>query len=234
MAKFDLRIKARLLRSQGLSVKQITNELGVAKSTCSLWVRDIILSVEQLEMLKKREILGAERGRLKGALIQKERRIKRIEEEKINALDLLGDLSDRDLFILGISLYWAEGSKKRQKVGFVNSDPGMINLIIFWLKKYYKVKGSEIKARVGINEIHKERDNKIKEYWSEKTKIPLKQFTLTSFKKVRNTKVYKNFSEHYGTLEITVLKPTRIYYKIMGLIDCLTKAGSRLASQGVS
>jgi transcriptional regulator with XRE-family HTH domain len=40
-AKDDLREKARQLRRQGLSYNQIVVELGVSKSSVSLWVRDI-------------------------------------------------------------------------------------------------------------------------------------------------------------------------------------------------
>ena len=40
-AKDDLRAKARDLREQGLDYKQIVAELGVSKSSVSLWVRDM-------------------------------------------------------------------------------------------------------------------------------------------------------------------------------------------------
>lgn len=99
MAKFGLRIKARQLRSQGLSVKQITNELGIAKSTCSLWVRDIILSVDQLEKLRQRVIRGSELGRIKGALIQKQRRLRKLEEWRRIGISDLRHLKNRELLI---------------------------------------------------------------------------------------------------------------------------------------
>jgi transposase len=40
-AKDDLRAKARLLREQGLDYNRIAAELGVSKSSVSLWVRDL-------------------------------------------------------------------------------------------------------------------------------------------------------------------------------------------------
>src|SRR5215469_16461687 len=40
-AKDDLRAKARELRGQGLDYKRIAAELGVSKSSVSLWVRDL-------------------------------------------------------------------------------------------------------------------------------------------------------------------------------------------------
>jgi len=40
-AKDDLRVKARELRERGLAYNQIAAELGVSKSSVSLWVRDL-------------------------------------------------------------------------------------------------------------------------------------------------------------------------------------------------
>ncbi|HUZ35296.1 MAG TPA: helix-turn-helix domain-containing protein, partial [Streptosporangiaceae bacterium] len=40
-AKDELRAKARLLREQGLDYDRIAAELGVSKSSVSLWVRDL-------------------------------------------------------------------------------------------------------------------------------------------------------------------------------------------------
>lgn len=69
MAKPLLRIKARKLREKGESVNKIAEKLGVSKSTASYWVRDIILSLNQLEKLRSNSLKGAERGRLKGSLV---------------------------------------------------------------------------------------------------------------------------------------------------------------------
>lgn len=50
MAKYDLRLKARELRRKGVSVKQIAQELKIAKSSASVWVRDIILTIGNLKL----------------------------------------------------------------------------------------------------------------------------------------------------------------------------------------
>ena len=73
MAKSLLRLEARKLRKKGVSVKKIAKYLKVSKSSASRWVRDIVLTVEQLENLRKSSLEGAERGRLRNALIQKDK-----------------------------------------------------------------------------------------------------------------------------------------------------------------
>ena len=224
MAKYDLRIQAVKMRRQGESVNVIARKLGVSKSTASLWVRDIILSVSDLEKLRQNSIEGAELGRLRGALKQKKARLELVEKSKQWGFKQIGRLSKREFFMAGLALYWAEGSKKERRVQVCNSDADLIKLMIKWLEEYFGVFTNRLTVHVGINEMHKDREGVVKNYWSKATGIPLDQFTKTSFKRVKSKKVYENFREHYGTLDIRVLKPAGIYYKIMGLIWGLSQA----------
>ncbi len=221
MAKYDLRLKARDLRSKGESVKKIAKELGVAKSTASVWVRDIILTVEQFEKLKQITLKGAELGRLRSALKQKEKRLKLIEDAKKEGIKKLIDLTDREFLIAGLALYWGEGSRKKIEVSFCNSDLEMIRFLILWLNKFFNISKDDLRFCVGINEIHRERENSVKDYWSQMLAVPLNQFNRTSFKKVNNKKIYKNHNDHYGTLRVRVLKSVRLHYNIIGLIEGL-------------
>lgn len=75
MPKYILRSKARAMRMKGESVKNIARTLSVSKSSVSTWVRDITLTVEQLQSLKNRELKGSELGRARSAILKKERRI---------------------------------------------------------------------------------------------------------------------------------------------------------------
>jgi len=44
--------------------------------------------------------------------------------------DDLGSLSDRDIYCIGLGLYWGEGYKQgSQEFGFTNNDPQMILFI---------------------------------------------------------------------------------------------------------
>ena len=234
MAKFQQKIKAREMRAEGESVKEIAKKVGVTKSTASLWVRDIILSVKQLEDLKKRSIKGGELGRLKGSLMQKNRRLDLIKKREVEGCEQLKNISDKEFFVAGVALYWGEGSKKKREFYICNSDPKLINFMILWLKKFYGVDVERLKVVVGINEIHRSRENIVKKYWSDITGIPLAQFRKTSFKKTKLHKVYANFNEHYGTLGVTVLKGSDIYYKMLGLIKGLSEPGNNHIRQGSS
>lgn len=223
MAKSLLRLEARKLREQGVSIKSIARQLHVSKSSVSYWVRDIILTMQQLERLKQSESQGRARGRIKIMLINSERRKAITEHYRSEGMMEVSKLSDRELLLTGIAFYWAEGSKsfRNRRVEFCNSDPRMIKFLMLWLTKCLHVKLEDLRCVVGINQMHKNREEIVKAYWSKVINIPLDQFRKTSFKKVNNKKVYDNFNIHYGTLSISVAKSTNLYYKIMGLIDGL-------------
>ena len=61
-AKDDLRVRARELRAQGMDYEEITAALGVAKSSVSLWVRDLPVPARlSYEECRKRSAEGGRR-----------------------------------------------------------------------------------------------------------------------------------------------------------------------------
>lgn len=221
MAKSKEKNQALELRQKGKSIKDIAKRLKIAKSTVSLWCRDIKLTPEQTQKLYEKMVRSGYKGRMKGARIQYERRLKRIEEWKKRGIEQIGKLSNRDLLIAGIALYWGEGAKKRRGVSFCNSDPKLIKFMIKIFRKVWKIDKGSFTAYVGINKIHKDRVKEVEDYRSKITKIPREQFTKTSLIKAKNKKNYKNFPVHYGTLTVKIRKSAELYYQISGLIEGL-------------
>lgn len=221
MAKSSERNKAISYRQGGKSIKEIADKLGVSKSTVSIWCKDIILTANQIEKLHAKMVKGSYAGRLKGAKLQHEKRLKKENEAKEKAEKYVGKLSDRDLLIALTALYWGEGRKNNRAFFISNSDPEMVRFIIRAYKKVLMIEKDRIILALGLNIIHKIREKEIKEYWSKITGIPIEDFRKTIFIKTKNRKKYKNFNSHYGTLRITVKKSIDDYYKIMGLIKGL-------------
>lgn len=121
------------LRKQGFSLKEISEELNIAKSTASVWLSDIILSSSAQQKLAQKRILG----QYKTVLIRK-----RIREEQKKILEgkaklILQPISiNRDLAKLCCSLvWWCEGAKNTTSVRFTNSDPTLIKNFLFFIKK---------------------------------------------------------------------------------------------------
>lgn len=129
-------------------------------------------------------------------------------------------LSQRDLFMLGIALYWGEGYKSgNEECGLTNSNAGIIRIFIVWLNKIYGIHAHDLILRVSVNQIHQKRIRTIENYWSEVTKIPLPQFTTASFIKTKSHKLYKNQNEHFGTLRVKVRRGTALRRRILGSLE---------------
>ena len=168
---------------------------------------------------------------MRGSLIAAENKIKerlcRMSTFMKIGARKVGKLSKRDLFIAGLALYWAEGSKKNRRVELINSDPAIIKIWISWLKAFTKMNDRDLTLCVGINEIHRPRIGKVQKYWSHLTGIRESQFRSPSFKKVRNRKVYDNYDSHFGSLCVRTRKSTNLNYEILGQIAKLgMEAGS--------
>lgn len=226
MAKTALKLKAIELRNQGLSVGDISKIVGISKSTASVWTRDVALSIEQLEILRGKEIKGKELGRTRASYNRRQQRIDTENKRIVEGINYFKNISTHGLMIAGLALYAGGGSKTKRQVCFCNSDPLIVKLMINWLKVCFGITDDRFRLTVGINEIHRARENLVKDYWSNITKLESIHFNKTSFKKVQSKKVYTNFNQHFGTLDIKILRSTQTYYKIAGLIQGLLRQGN--------
>ena len=217
--KLELKLKARELRKNGLSVKAIQEKLKVSRSSVSLWVRDIKLTRKQLEKL----YLNQKTGGLKGSIIAAMNKIKAREEltEKLikEGRKEIGNLSKRDKFITGVAMYFAEGSKGDKNVSFSNTDPKAIKFMVDWFRNFCKVPEKKFRASLYLHDNLNER--KAKQFWSKLTKIPLDQFRKSYI--VRNNPNRLRKVRHiYGVLKITVSN-ANLHRKIMGWISGVFK-----------
>ncbi len=198
----------------------------MSKGTVSLWCKDIILSKKQTDILVKRGVDGLSRGRLIGAKINRDKKLSMIDLTLRKARDRIRGLSKRDLLIIGLGLYWGEGSKSESTSGFmfINSDPQMILLVKSFLEIIFKVNSKDILCTVQINEMHKPRINKVLKFWSDLLRLSPGQFNKPYYVRVESRKVYKNYDSYFGTLRLRVRKSSMLKYEILGLIEALKNA----------
>lgn len=221
MAKSKLKLKAHSLRKQGKSIREIVSALGIPLSTVSYWCRDIRLTKRQQEKLTARQESRSYAGRLKAVERLKRERIENTRQLKNKGVKEIGKLSDKEIFLAGIGLYWGEGYRSHEKIGFTSKDEKIVKFIIVWFKKFLNAKTSDFILRVSINNTRKNRVKKVERYWSLITGIPLNQFTKPSFIKTKQKKIYSKPEDYYGTLRITIRRSTNIHRKFMGWIDGL-------------
>lgn len=199
--KVEARNRARQLRMQGYSYREIKELMpDVAKSTLSVWLRSVELSAEQEERLLVKMRLAGMSGRQKGALANRQARMRRIEKAKSEARASFSQLMKDPLFPVGVVLYQAEGGKASETFQFINSDSRLIILIIRWLTQTLQIDSSRLKVRIYIHRIYE--DQNCLEYWSKVTGLPMNQFSGITFKPTPH-KVKKN-PGYMGCCRITV------------------------------
>jgi len=90
-----------------------------------------------------------------------------------------------------------------------------------WFGEFFSIYMDQMAFYVYINEIHRGREIKVLNYWSQYLGVPLHNFKPVTYIKSVQKKIYENHDTHYGTLHFEVLKSRDLLYRIWGLIDGL-------------
>ena len=210
------RQRARELRLQGMTYREICTQLGVSMGSCSLWLRDLPRPPGQAERRNDtlREV-GRAYWRHENA-----RRAELRQKAVAAAADAVGSVSGRDLFVAGVVAYWAEGSKskpyaRRERVVFINSDPKMILLFRRWLE-LVGIPEERLNYRLSI---HESGDvARATEFWAEVLSVESGRFLRASLKRhnPRTVRLNTDPATYNGCLVITVLNSASLYQHIDG------------------
>jgi uncharacterized protein YjcR len=163
--KLTERQQARQLRRAGLTLAEIAARLGVARSSVSLWVRDV-----EFDPLPR-----PPRGRRRDPNALQRRKRAEIDRLVEEGRARIGRLTEREFLVAGVALYAGEGSKWDGTVRFVNSNPRMVVFFCGWLRHFYEIDESRLRLALYL---HQGLDlSAAMAYWSGLTGIPESQFT---------------------------------------------------------
>lgn len=76
MAKSLKKLEAQKLRRSGMSIKEIAKRVDIAKSTTSVWCKDVVLTEIQKEKLYKKMVTAGHKGRVMGAESNRQKKLK--------------------------------------------------------------------------------------------------------------------------------------------------------------
>ncbi len=222
--KSEEKRKAISLRQQGESIKDIAKKLHVAPSSISIWVRDVVLTIEQRQRLTRKgySVDAIERRRIV--------RIGRTKQRHQNLMDsaatMIESISQRELWLIGIALYWGEGGKTNHGAARIsNSDPAVIKIMMRFFREICKVPDEKFTCHVHtFSHLNAEKAEK---YWSTISGIPRSNFYKTYSKPSIASKNKKD-SLPYGTFQIYV-NDTKLFFTIMGWIGKLKTFGANLS-----
>lgn len=196
MTRFLDREKARTLRAKGKSYSEIKHELHVSKSTLSGWLQDMPLSAERIRQL--RDLNPQRIERFRNTMHMKREAGLQLAYDK--ARKAIGRLSKRDLFITGLYLYWAEGTKSyRGKCEIANTDPAIIKAFLQWLLGMGVPKE---KIRVRLQLYRDMNPQKEIQFWSKTLKLPRTSFRKPAMKQSSLIGLTRKHGHGHGTCDL--------------------------------
>ncbi len=226
-AKIEEKKKAIEMRRAGKVYSEILEVVPVAKSTLSIWLREVGLAKAQKQRITRRRIAAQKIG-------AKAKHQYRIERQNLiwqTSKAEIGEITDRELFLIGTVLYWAEGSKEKTwKVGarltFSNMDSGMAKVFLEWLKRVAKVPENMIVFDVYLHINHRSRSQEVMEYWRKVVGFKDSQNLRLYYKKISvKTTNRKNIQPktYFGLLRISVRQSSSLVRKIAGWTEGIVK-----------
>lgn len=204
------------LRELGRSIGEIANEIGASRSTVSLLVRGVSLTEEQRKELSSRGGKAITTKSLARDLSRANTFRKRREEHQNRGRERIH--SGDSLYLAGCMLYWGEGSKGKNDVRLVNSDPAMLLLFKRFLVECFGI--DEHTLRLTINcytDLHSLEE--IEKFWFDilgLTRQNLRKGQVNNLpKSSKNSKVNKS---EWGTVSLQVGR-TDVVQEIFGAIQ---------------
>ena len=218
-ARLEDKYRAISLRKKGFTYRDIMKEIPVSKSLLSGWFRFLELSPEEESQLKERAQTNRDNGKSRSIVSN---RAKRATREKIafkEARELFEIFKEDSQFILGVGLFWAEGSKRTSSLQFVNSDSKMIKFMISWFKKYLQISEDRISLRIFTHADFKL--EKYEDFWQNELELSPSQLKKTCYKPNTRHGIFKKNPSYKGCARIEISKGMSDLRKIIGFIKIL-------------
>jgi transcriptional regulator with XRE-family HTH domain len=216
MRNIKLNNDAVLLRRKGYSLKEIAERLKISKSTASLWLRDVNVGLTGLRRLKNISDLG----RNKAIKTNKKKKHDRLQKVADRTMTFRKNLSDYDVEkckLLLAMLYWGEGAKTGSRLTFINSDPNMVKVYLFLLRKSFDINIGRLKGAIHLHSYHNQVE--MVDYWSKVTKI--NKNNLYFFKKQNSGKTIR---ENYKGCISLRYSDVNVFDEVMLIINRLHKS----------
>jgi hypothetical protein len=176
-------------------MREIERRLGVARSTVSLWVREIELTDQQRADLDAQG--SSARSHARSTFYRAKRR--RYQEEGRRAAR-----AGEWLHTAGCMLFWAEGSKHRNVVQIANSDPAVIVIFARFLRHYFDPPETALRVACNLFADHEERQREIEDFWLATADLPRSLLTKSSVNRFsRASKRTRINKLPYGTCRLT-------------------------------
>lgn len=220
--KTDKKIQAIELRKAGVSMRSIAAQLEVAKSSISLWTRDIPIPIHCRNKIGQNRTVQSysNNGKLASASARKKRLI--FQQTGINQARAAAE----NLFIIGCMLYWCEGHKSKNTIEFANSDPDLIVLFIKFLRSSLNVEDDAIKLRINVHLNNGLSQADIQNYWLNLTGLKNANLRKGTYNRYSKSSSRRKSNLIYGTVHLVVCSTEKLH-TMYGVMAAMCGAESK-------
>jgi hypothetical protein len=205
--KYVERARARELRAQAWTLKEIAAELGVCKSSVSVWVRDV-------DFVPQPRNRGHPAGPKHPMRLKKEAEIQRC---RLEADAWVGSLTEREVTMFVLGLYAGEGNKTEGGVGMANTNPLYLKVFVTWLRATFEIEESRLRAALYL---HEGLDLEVATaFWSDLLDIPQTQFTKP-YRAVPDPSI--RTAKHVRGCPSVRYSSTEMLRRVMAMIEAVT------------
>ncbi|MDO8496104.1 MAG: hypothetical protein Q7S43_01480 [bacterium] len=212
------------LRKKGFSYGDIKNELNIPKSTVVSWVKNIKLEENQIQKLRNKKLEAARKNSQKRVA----KVLKQVEEIRTTSIKSINKISKRELWLMGIALYWRQKSSGKKEsnlkngVWFSSADPSIINLFLTWLKDVGGVTSGELYFDIFMSKDRKRYRDRLVDYWSGMTGLSSGKFKHFYYLKMKGAKE-SDTKGKFGFLRVRVVASSMLARQIDGWIEGIKK-----------
>lgn len=205
--KWQEREQARELRAQAWTLREIADELGVAKGTVSVWVRDV-------EFTPKPRNRGTANQRPHPLHVAKLAELERCRQD---AEEWVGSMTDRELTAFCLGLYAGEGNKTKSIVGLANTNPALLLVFVRWLRQTFDIDESRLRVVVYL---HAGLDIEAAiAYWSSLLGVPADQFSKPYRAAADRTRRSRKHEHGCATVRYSC---SRTFRRLLAMIEAVT------------
>ncbi|MGD1003663.1 MAG: helix-turn-helix domain-containing protein [Minisyncoccia bacterium] len=212
----SMRHEAVRLRKRGYSLKELSERLGVVKSTIALWTEDVVMDkkAEQrlLTVIKRGQFVSGEKRRARTKATE-DRYFKEAQEE-------IKSNPNYNKIVCAM-IYWCEGAKSAKGgIAFTNSDPNLVRTFLRLLRECFDLDESKFHPCIHLHSYHS--PEKQLDFWSKVTDINKQQFIKPYLKPNTGKRVRENYQGciriRYGSNDLArkLMAVAKAYLSDMG------------------
>lgn len=193
------------LRKSGKSIKEIVNELHLGTGTVGKYCKGVTLDKKALAILEAKKYPAK-----RFSLEEKAR-------AKVQACKIIGNITDRDIFLIFTALYWGEGTKS--ELNIINSDPSMI---LFFVKGLLSLGIDKKRIKISIRYYSGQDKNEIVSFWLKL--LALSDSNVVGFESVKGNGEFNKLA--HGMCRVRLEKSSYYHKLITSAIQVISSGSS--------